>query len=338
MARPSIYKLEVRKARDSLLAQGRHPSIDAVRVELGNTGSKSTIHRYLKELEAEEAPHTGSQVAVSDALQDLVARLAERLHTEADERIAAAEAAFTQHRAELQASLEARAEEAKVYSAQLQRTEQALLTEQEAYTETRDALEQANLKIGQLEERAGGLLDRLASQEAHGQSLEDKHRHVRDALEHFRTAAKEQREQESRRHEQALQLLQVEVRRANDALAAKHGEVLQLNRENAQLIEHKGQTEQQLRELRNEQNRRQHQLEQNLPLAQAHPHLQRRCDEAEKIIQTLEARVVSRESELRSERERRVQAERQLAICEARLTVIEERFAQKELVKQNDAK
>ncbi|MFN6505802.1 DNA-binding protein [Xanthomonas translucens pv. translucens] len=30
--------------------QGKHPSVDAVRVALSNTGSKTTIHRYLKEL------------------------------------------------------------------------------------------------------------------------------------------------------------------------------------------------------------------------------------------------------------------------------------------------
>jgi hypothetical protein len=53
MARAGLYKTEVQKARDSLIAQGKHPSVDAVRVALGNTGSKSTIHRYLKELEAE---------------------------------------------------------------------------------------------------------------------------------------------------------------------------------------------------------------------------------------------------------------------------------------------
>ena len=48
MARAGLYKTEVQKARDSLIAQGKHPSVDAIRVALGNTGSKSTIHRYLK--------------------------------------------------------------------------------------------------------------------------------------------------------------------------------------------------------------------------------------------------------------------------------------------------
>lgn len=51
MARGGINKALVQKARQAIQARGEHPSIDAVRVELGNTGSKTTIHRYLKELE-----------------------------------------------------------------------------------------------------------------------------------------------------------------------------------------------------------------------------------------------------------------------------------------------
>ena len=51
MARGGINKAIVQKARQALLARGEHPSIDAVRIELGNTGSKTTIHRYLKELD-----------------------------------------------------------------------------------------------------------------------------------------------------------------------------------------------------------------------------------------------------------------------------------------------
>ena len=39
MARAGIYKSEVLRARDKLLAAGRNPSIDAVREELGS-GSK----------------------------------------------------------------------------------------------------------------------------------------------------------------------------------------------------------------------------------------------------------------------------------------------------------
>ena len=52
MARAGLYQSDIKKARDALLAQGRYPSVDAVRVALGNTGSKTTIHKYLKELGA----------------------------------------------------------------------------------------------------------------------------------------------------------------------------------------------------------------------------------------------------------------------------------------------
>ena len=88
MARGGLYKSDVQKARDSLRAQGKHPSVDAVRVALGNTGSKTTIHRYLKELEEEEGQGVGAKVAISEALQDLVARLAGRLHEEAEAVVA----------------------------------------------------------------------------------------------------------------------------------------------------------------------------------------------------------------------------------------------------------
>ncbi|AFM65147.1 TPA: cointegrate resolution protein T [Pseudomonas aeruginosa] len=47
MARGGINKALVQKARQAILARGENPSIDAIRVELGNTGSKTTIHRYL---------------------------------------------------------------------------------------------------------------------------------------------------------------------------------------------------------------------------------------------------------------------------------------------------
>jgi len=65
MARAGVYFSDVKKARDALVARGRHPSIDAVRAALGDTGSKTTIHKYLKEIDAEEGAQTQS---VSDAI------------------------------------------------------------------------------------------------------------------------------------------------------------------------------------------------------------------------------------------------------------------------------
>lgn len=66
MARGGINKALVQKARDALQARGIRASIDAVRVELGNTGSKSTILRYLQELSAVQSP--SGPVALEDEL------------------------------------------------------------------------------------------------------------------------------------------------------------------------------------------------------------------------------------------------------------------------------
>ena len=104
MARTGLEKADVKRARDSLVAQSQYPSVDAVRIALGNTGSKSTIHKYLKELE-EEQVGASRPSAVSDALQDLVARLAARLHEEADVRIAAKVLEHDEIRARLETEL-----------------------------------------------------------------------------------------------------------------------------------------------------------------------------------------------------------------------------------------
>ena len=69
VARGSIYRTEVVRARDNLRARGINPSLDAIRVELGNTGSKSTIHRLLREIEEEEGTaKVGAKAAISEAL------------------------------------------------------------------------------------------------------------------------------------------------------------------------------------------------------------------------------------------------------------------------------
>jgi len=88
MARNGLTKARIRAMRDELVAAGRYPSADAVRQALGDTGSKSTIHKYLKELADEE---TGGAVGREDterALQAMVAQLADALHADAGRRMA----------------------------------------------------------------------------------------------------------------------------------------------------------------------------------------------------------------------------------------------------------
>jgi chromosome segregation ATPase len=235
MGRAGIYKSEVVRARDKLQAMGRYPSIDAVRTELGNTGSKGTIHRYLKEIEEEEGAATGTKVAVSDAIADLVGRLAARLHEEADARIADAATQYTSEIQQLGDTLSATKEEAQAFRSQLERTQVTLAAEQASHGDTSARLQAETLVRTQLVQQVTDLQERLAAEERHRQSLEEKHQHAREALEHFRQSAKEQREQEQRQHDQQVQYLQSELRALKETLTAKQHEATQGHQENTRL-------------------------------------------------------------------------------------------------------
>ncbi|MBS0514274.1 MAG: DNA-binding protein [Proteobacteria bacterium] len=252
MARGGVYRNEVEKARNALLAEGKHPSVDAVRVALGNTGSKTTIHRHLKELEAEDAGGLGGQYPISDTLADLVSRLAGRLNEEADTKIAEAKSRFDAQLQDRGEQLEKARQENTAVQAQLERTETACHEEKIAHKTTQQSLQEATTQIRGLEERIAGLNTRLAEHEAHAQSLEEKHRHAREALEHYRTSVKEQRDQDQRRHEHQIQELQVALRQANETIAEKNHELLQLNRDNGRLTEHGARLDKELHQVRGE--------------------------------------------------------------------------------------
>lgn len=235
MARAGIYKSEVVRARNNLLAMGRYPSIDAIRSELGNTGSKGTIHRYLKEIEEEEGGSAGTRVAVSEAIQDLSARLAERLHQEADQRVAAL---TEKHKAEITAlndALAALRNESESFRGQAERQAIEMAAEKEAHADTRAKLQDERISRAQLAQRVQDMEAQVAREEAHRISLEEKHQHAREALEHFRSAAREQRGQDQRQFEQQIQFLQGELRATKDTLNAKHQELIRSHEDNARL-------------------------------------------------------------------------------------------------------
>jgi len=111
MANSGVTKFQVQKARDSLLAKGIHPSIDAVRIELGNTGSKTTIHRYLQELKEEHASFLGKKASVSDSITHLVESLANQLQQEAQQVVQDYQERHTSAYTELKSQIEQQAQQ-----------------------------------------------------------------------------------------------------------------------------------------------------------------------------------------------------------------------------------
>ena len=237
MARGGVNKAVVQAARLAILARGENPSIDAVRIEMGNTGSKTTIHRYLKELgQGTQPDDTEAPEPIDDELLALVSRLAQRLKEQAQEPIDQAREQFEQQRKDL----ETRLHEAELANTQLQQHYElqslALAQESEALHSTRSMLQTEQTRNAGLNQALADFELRLQDKDEQIRSLEEKHLHARDALEHYRNAVKEQREQEHSRHESQVQQLQMELRQAQQSALVRQDEITQLHRDNERLL------------------------------------------------------------------------------------------------------
>lgn len=236
MARTGLYQSEVKKARDALIAQGKHPSVDAVRVALGNTGSKTTIHKYLKELEEQDGGAGGRKASITEALHDLVARLAAQLHEEGNVRVAEVEAQSLEKDRVHAAALAALRSDIELLGSRLDRAEAGAHRESAAHVQTRTNLQDETIARHTAEQQVADLRERLLENDAHRLSLEEKHKHAREALEHYRQSVKDQRDQDQRRHEQQVQQLQAEVRQLQQSLAVKQDDITRLNQEGGRLV------------------------------------------------------------------------------------------------------
>lgn len=224
MARGGVNKALVQTARLALMARGEHPSIDSVRIEMGNTGSKTTIHRYLKELDATDRAGT-APADISDELTELVTRLAHRLQSQAQETIDDARSRFdatcqlqseellkTQNQlAEITARLERKTGQLKEQAATLLATRERLQLEQTD-----------NARLAQVNQDAA---TRLAEKDEQIRSLEEKNLHAR-------VSAKEQRGLEQRRFEEQ----ETALRQAQKVATQHQEEITRLTRDNERLL------------------------------------------------------------------------------------------------------
>lgn len=336
MARTGLYKSEVKKARDALIGQGRHPSVDAVRVELGNTGSKSTIHKYLKELEAEYGGVHNRQTTISEALHDLVARLAIQLEVEANERIGEVQEQSTEKERQLNASIASLNAANEALNEKLSVVEARIQSEVAAHARTAESLQRETIARHTLEQQVIDLKERLLENEAHRQSLEAKHTHAREALEHYRASVKEQRDQDIRRHEHQVQQLQGEIRHLQQSIVHKQNEITGLNQDGARLVAELSQAQKTIYETQNAERKHVSEIE-SLKVAAGHIPLLK-ADLATKEAEIVELRnqlsEVSRQSNELTARfhEQQLELVKSLAVAETQkmiLTELQGRFADK---------
>ena len=138
--------------------------------------------------------------------------MAARLHEEADERTSAIESRSAERERDHAAAVSSFEKELAALQEQLRQARNGVDKEIWTHTQTRSSLQNETILRHTAQQQVADLQERLAENEAHRWSLEEKHAHARDSLEHYRQSVKEQRDQDQRRHEQQTQQLQAELR------------------------------------------------------------------------------------------------------------------------------
>lgn len=236
MARGGINLVLVRKAREALLSRGQNPSIDAIRIELGNTGSKTTIQRYLKEIDSHDPRPSASPSRLSDELTELVGKMLERLLEEGSEALAHERAAFEVEREAMNAQTSTLQGHLEQTHREITKLQSALQTQDEELKTVQSSLQTEITRNARISQSCSDLEVRVQEKDAQIESLEEKHTHAREALEHYRVAVKEQRDQDLNRHESQIYQMQQEVTLLQQTLMVKQEEATRMIRDNERLI------------------------------------------------------------------------------------------------------
>lgn len=217
MARSGINKKMVYQAIKQLTSANSAVTVDAVRAELGHTGSKTTICRFMNELEQEQAVQGDKLALLNDVLLALVSDVAKKMHDDLQSPLLDAQAQLTEKQKQWQEQYD------QLLSAfdEEQSAKRLVQSDRDTLNNKLEKLNnqsvEGNLLQAKQNEVIQSLQQQVITQKKHIDSLEDKHNQARDALNHFRESAKEQREQENQRHANQVQLLQSELRQTQQS-------------------------------------------------------------------------------------------------------------------------
>lgn len=219
MARPGVGYSEVAAAASHLVGQGRNPTVEQVRLAIGS-GSSTTIANHLRQWRNEQQ---GSQLLAAEAnvpteLIEMVKGLWERVLTISQDKLNQAEAAFNQ-------TLKEQGEELTKYKSNNQRWQQLFnqwTQEKERLTSDIATLMAGNEALqAELSKQTNNLHlknEQCTEKEERIQELRRLHSQTQANLEHFREAARTQREEEHRQFEQERQQWIIDNKRLTEAL------------------------------------------------------------------------------------------------------------------------
>lgn len=236
MARPGVTYLDVSNAAQQLVAAGRTPTIETIRIALG-TGSNSTLGVHLKAWKSKQ--DSTQQIATKENIpEELISALKgvwERVMNQSEDRIQLIHQETQQELLQLRQEVQRLQKDSVISQQQYQQAKQ----ERDGFAHEKSAIEQmlanGKIEIATLTEKLAGAEKQNDEKQARIDELHRQNQQVQANLEHYRNASLEQRIADQQRHEQHQKQLEHTMQQLNQELAKvkRERELFQQQSQNA---------------------------------------------------------------------------------------------------------
>lgn len=237
MARPGVTYLDVANVAQQLVAAGRIPTIESIRITLG-TGSNSTLGNHLRIWKSKQ--DQTQQVATKENIpKELIAALKgvwERVMNQSDEKIQT-----SQQESQLELmTLKQEIQRLQKDNAYWQQQHQQIKKERDGFAHEKTTIEQllthAKIEIATLNEKIAGLELQSQQKQERIEELRRQNQQIQANLEHYRNASLEQRIADQNRYEQQIKQLEQTIQQTGQEFLKTQHEKSMFQQKNQHLI------------------------------------------------------------------------------------------------------
>lgn len=235
MARPGVTYLDVANVAQQLIAAGKAPTIESVRIALG-TGSNSTLGNHLRTWKSKQ-DQTQQIAAKENIPEELIAALKgvwERVMDQSEEKIQ------TIHQDTQQELITLKQEVQRLQkdNAYWQQQHQQIKQERDSFAHEKLAVEQllnnSKIEMAAFIEKYAGLEQKTQQKQERIDELRLQNQQIQANLEHYRDASLEQRVSDQQRYEQQIKQLEQTIQQINHELTQTKQEKDILQKDNQQ--------------------------------------------------------------------------------------------------------
>jgi hypothetical protein len=237
MARTGVTYNEVAVIATQLIAAGKNPTIDAIRIKLG-TGSNSTLGAHLRTYKDRQTQtqQLATKENIPEELIAVIKGLWERVMTQSEDKIQTIQQETAQDITKLQQEVQSLLQSNAAWQQKFQKINQ----ERDAFAHEKSTLAQllatSKIEIATMTEKLKGIEQQVAEKQKRIEELRQQNKQAQLNLEHYRAASLEQRTLDQQRFEQQQKLSEQTILQMNKKLTQASEENLMLQKQSKKII------------------------------------------------------------------------------------------------------